>query len=80
MAKFAHTEVRTPLYDRSWDSLEDVVSTLAHIIQELRLERQKADLIVIEIEWEKDARDDEAFMAFMERYTPEQFWLRFERR
>lgn len=24
MTKFASTEVRIPLYDRSWDSLEDV--------------------------------------------------------
>lgn len=80
MTKFASTEVRIPLYDRSWDSLEDVVRTLEHIIQELRLEREKADLILIEIEWGKDAREDVDFMEALKHYCPAQFWLRFERK
>lgn len=80
VAKFANTEVRIPLYDRSWDSLVDVLTTLAHINSELRLEQSEADLILIEIEWEEAARNDEGFMALVEKYIPAQYWLRFERR
>ena len=80
MEKFANTEVRIPLYDRSWDNLGDVTITLGHIAQELRGEQGGADLILIEIEWEEAARNDKAFMILVEQYVPAQFWLRFERR
>lgn len=80
MEKFANTEVRIPLWDRCWDNLVDVLTTLAHVSSELQIEKTKVDLILIEIEWEKAAQKDAEFMALVKKYIPEQFWLRFERR
>jgi len=78
-----NTEVRIPLYDGPWDNLLGAQKTLNHVVEELRVEQEcvggKHDMIFIEIEWENAAKEDEEFMAFMSKYSPTQFWLRFER-
>lgn len=73
------TEVRIPLYDRNWNTLKDVANTLEHIVSELLAERYAADSVFIEIEWEQTAREDKEFMELVGKYSPSQFWLRFER-
>lgn len=73
------TEVRIPLYDRNWNNLKDVMATLEHIVSELLTERHTAESIFIEIEWEQTAREDKEFMEMVSKYSPRQFWLRFER-
>lgn len=78
-----NTEVRIPLYDGPWDGLVDVQKTLKHVVEELRVERESVgeehDMIFIQIEWESAAKNDEEFMALVNKYVPNQFWLRFER-
>lgn len=83
MEKTAYAEVRIPLYDRPWETLDDLFATLNQVTHELCIERRheqdNIESVFIEIEWEQTAREDKEFMEMVGKYSPHQFWLRFER-
>ena len=80
MTTSIHTtaEVRIPLYDREWETWDDVVASFKRVVALLESEENGAEPF-IEIEWEKAAQGDSEFIRLADQCTDNNFWLRYNR-